>query len=327
VRTVDGGRSWQDITPPSDEKLTFRDVEAFDRNCALVLAAGVGTASRIYRTTDGGASWDEVFRNYDAAAFYNGLAFFDQRHGIALSDPVGGRFRILTTTNGGCDWTVSPTDGIPPALPGEGARATGTCLVARGPGHAWFGTQPPGPESRIFRTQDRGRTWTAVAAPIPGGLQFGIASLTFWDLEHGLALGGGCPEEPDTPSVVAETANGGKTWVQVAPPSGFRTSIAAVQTKTRRTAVTVGLNGSDMTTDGGHTWKRFDHHDLRGVDCLESKAVRRPNLASELDEPEHNLKASCWAVGKSGVAAELEQRSLRHARGICGILEHWVAGL
>lgn len=35
VRTVNGGRDWQDVTPPDGKDLIFHDVEAFDRNHAL----------------------------------------------------------------------------------------------------------------------------------------------------------------------------------------------------------------------------------------------------------------------------------------------------
>jgi photosystem II stability/assembly factor-like uncharacterized protein len=284
VRTVDGGQSWQDVTPSGGADLDFHDVEAFDRNHALALAVGLAEASKIYRTADGGASWELVFENQEPDAFYDGIAFFDPVHGLALSDPVGGKFRILTTGDGGRTWQVAPTNGMPPALPNEFARATGTCLVTKGPQDAWFGTQPEGPNSRVFHTRDRGHTWSAVTTPIPGAPQFGIASLTFWDAQHGLALGGGKPDT-NAPSLVAVTADGGTTWSQVGSPAGFRTSIALAPTNIRDTAVAVGLTGSDFTTDGGHTWQLFDQTDLRGVNCKQN--------------------VSCWAVGKSGMAAEL----------------------
>src|SRR6478735_10581833 len=62
-RTTDGGRSWQDVSPPDTEGLLFRDVEARSAKEAVILAIGPGDASRIYRTTDSGATWDAVFVN------------------------------------------------------------------------------------------------------------------------------------------------------------------------------------------------------------------------------------------------------------------------
>ncbi|WP_328522348.1 WD40/YVTN/BNR-like repeat-containing protein [Kribbella sp. NBC_00359] len=286
VRTIDGGASWTDVTPPGGEHLTFRDIRAFDRDHALALASGFAEDSKIYRTTDGGIKWNPVFVNQEPKAFYDGIAFFDRDHGIALSDPVGGKFRILTTDDGGRSWKIAPKNGMPPALPDEFGRATGTCLVAKGPRDAWFGTQPVGPGSRVFHTRDRGRTWSVVTTPIPGDPDFGIASLAFWDTKHGLALGGGDPGT-NKPSVVAATADGGATWTRVGSPAGFRTNMALIPTNTRDTAVAVGFSGSDITTDGGRTWHQFDQADLRGVSCKQD--------------------AGCWAVGKNFLAAELMQ--------------------
>lgn len=221
-----------------------------------------------------------MFENQDPEAFYDGIAFFDPHGGIALSDPVAGKFRILATGDGGRTWQVASAGGMPPALDNEFGRATGTSLVTKGPHDAWFGTQPEGPNSRVFHTRDGGHTWSVATTPIPGDPQFGIASLAFWDTQHGLALGGGDPSHPENPSVVAATADGGTTWSQVGSPAGFRPNMASVGD----TAVAVGLTGSDFSADGGYTWDLFDHTDLRGVSCT-------------------NL--NCWAVGKHGVAAEL----------------------
>ena len=97
--------------------------------------------SRIYKTNDGGATWTLQYTNRDPKGFLDALAFWDAEHGLALGDPVDGRFAILTTDDGGKSWEPIPPEGMPPALPGEGAfAASGTCLVVQGEGHAWFGT-------------------------------------------------------------------------------------------------------------------------------------------------------------------------------------------
>ena len=83
---------------------------------------------------------------------------------------------------------------MPAALPGEGAfAASGTCLVVQGDRNAWFGTGG----GRVFRSTDRGRTWTVHKTPIRAGNgSSGIFSLTFWDADHGVAVGGDY-KEPD----------------------------------------------------------------------------------------------------------------------------------
>jgi len=75
---------------------------------------------------------------------------------------------------------------MPEALAGEGAfAASGTCLVVEGVQNAWFGTGG----GRVFRSADRGRTWTVHTTPIEAAnASSGIFSLEFWDSDHGLLL-------------------------------------------------------------------------------------------------------------------------------------------
>lgn len=282
VRSVDGGRSWQDVTPPGGDAEVFRDVEAFDRDHAVVLA--IDPPSQIYRTVDGGVTWAVVFEDPSSGAFYDCMAFFDDREGLAMSDPVDGRFRIARTGDGGRTWRVVPNNGMPVALDNEFGLATGTCLQAVGKRDAWFGTATPaGIKNRVFRTRDRGRTWTEAVTPLPGGENFGIRSLSFGDRHHGIAVGGDPPTGTDV-GLVAVTSDGGRSWSLAGSLTGWRNGLTWVPGR-RHTAVAVGITGSDVSTDGGQTWRRFDGRSLLGVDCL-------PQVA-------------CWAVGAGGLAARL----------------------
>jgi photosystem II stability/assembly factor-like uncharacterized protein len=282
VRTTDGGRSWQDVTPPGGATEVFRDVEASDRDHAVVLAAG--SPSRFYRTADGGTTWAIVFEDVTPDAYYNCTAFFDQRHGLAMSDPVGGRFRLAGTSDGGRSWHLLTPSVMPPALAGEYGLATGTCLQANGR-NAWFGTTTPaGIGNRVFSTHDRGNSWTVAGTPMPGGDNTGIRSLSFRDFRHGLAVGGELPPPNGTDLGAAVVSpDGGRTWAAAGPPTGFRNGVSWIPSL-RRTVVAVGI-GSDISTDGGQTWRRFDDTELLGIDC-------RPG-------------AGCWAVGAGGLAARL----------------------
>jgi photosystem II stability/assembly factor-like uncharacterized protein len=154
-RTVDGGDTWANVSPPGSTGLLFRDVEAFGRNRAVVLAIGEGDASRIYRTDDGGQTWTQTFTNPDAAAFYDCMAFADARHGLALSDPPDGKFRIIATRDGGRSWQVRSNAGMPAALDGEFAfAASGTCVATVGKKWAWIATGG-GERARILATTDQ----------------------------------------------------------------------------------------------------------------------------------------------------------------------------
>src|SRR3954463_4523273 len=69
LRTIDG-EHWQAMSVPDADKLDFRDIHAIDANRAIVMSAGPGEASRIYRTDDGGAHWRLALTNSVKEGFW-----------------------------------------------------------------------------------------------------------------------------------------------------------------------------------------------------------------------------------------------------------------
>jgi photosystem II stability/assembly factor-like uncharacterized protein len=258
LRTNDGGASWRALRVPGGEALDFRDVHAFDETSACILSIGPGELSRIYRTSDAGVTWTMAYRGEDPRVFLDAIAFWDGSHGIAQGDPIDGRFLLLRTDDGGKTWTRSPGTSLPPAMPGEGAfAASGTCLVAHGERNAWFGTGGA-KAARVFRSQDRGRSWTVHETPIRGGASTsGIFSLAFRDDDHGIAVGGDYKDIEASRGVVSRTADGGRTWsvADGAGPRGFRSAVAYIPRTATPTLVAGGPTGADLSTDDGATWK------------------------------------------------------------------------
>jgi photosystem II stability/assembly factor-like uncharacterized protein len=262
ARTTDGGKSWSVGTVPGAEKLDFRDVEAFGEATAYLLSAGPGDASRIYKTVDGGKSWAEQFKSADPAAFLDALAFWDESNGIALGDPVKGRFQLIVTSDGGAHWTPPAAKTLPPALPGEGAfAASGTCLVTRGDRDVWFATGGA-KAARVFRSRDRGQTWQVSETPIAAGApSAGIFSIAFTDERHGMAVGGDYRKPQDLGATAAITSDGGKTWTLLHRGLPYRSAVAWAKDRW----VAVGTSGSDVSLDGGVTWKQLDRENYNSV--------------------------------------------------------------
>jgi photosystem II stability/assembly factor-like uncharacterized protein len=282
LRTTNGGATWQSVGPPGTSSLQFRDIEAFDASNAVILSIGTGTDSRVYVTSDGGATWTLAFQNTDPNAFYDCMTFFDEKHGLALSDPVNGRFRIIETGDGGRSWQVVNAD-MPPALPGEFAfAASGQCLTSAGGRDAFFGTGGD-VEARVFRSDDRGHTWTVSSTPIHSGPTAGIFALAFRDPRHGLAVGGDFTMPTVAPDAAALSDDGGRSWTLVADaPNEYRSGATWA---TGQVAIAVGPSGSDVSTDAGRSWQRFDSGSFDTVDCAGGFA--------------------CWASGEQGRVAFL----------------------
>jgi photosystem II stability/assembly factor-like uncharacterized protein len=282
LRTTDGGRTWQDVSPPGSAGLLFRDVEARDARRASVLSIGEGAASRIYTTTDGGRSWRLAFVNDDPNAFYDCMDFFaGGRRGLALSDPVGGRFRIAATDDFGRTWHVLPTTGMPDAAPGEFAfAASGTCLVTSGGRDAWFAGG--GGASRVFHSRDGGHTWTVADAPIPAAASGGVFSLAFRNPRQGAMVGGDF-EAPGNGADASGFTRDGDTWHPGGDLSGYRSGVDWVS-GSRATLIAVGPTGSDVSYDGARSWRAFDDAPYDAVDCV---------------------PRTCWASGPDGAVARL----------------------
>ena len=282
LRTIDGGQSWQDVSPPGSAGLLFRDVEAQSADRVSVLAIGEGDASRIYTTVDGGRSWITAFVNDDPAAFYDCMAFYPGgRHGLALSDPVGGKFRIAATDDSGRSWHVLPDTGMPPAVAGEFAfAASGTCLVTSGR-DAWFASG--GGAARVFHSRDGGATWTVTTAPIPAAEAGGVFSLAFRNPRDGVMVGGDFTAPTNGARASGFTHDGGASWQPGGDLSGYRSGVDWV-TFTGATLIAVGPTGSDVSDDGGRSWRAFDTTAYDAVDCV---------------------PFTCWASGPNGAVAVL----------------------
>ncbi len=300
VRTTDGGTSWSAGVVAGASDLDFRDVDAFDDQKAYLLSIGAGEKSRIYKTTDGGKNWTLQFVNKDPKVFLDALAFWDadhgiavgdSDHGIAIGDPLDGRFMILTTDDGGRNWKALARENRPVALQGEGAfAASGTCLVVHGDRTVWFATGGAN-VSRVFRSDDRGRSWTAHETPVrAGNPSSGIFSLAFHDENRGVAIGGDYKDPNQTNAVVAWTSDGGRNWSlpQAAWPGGYRSAVAVVPGMSRPILVAVGPTGSDFSTDRGQSWLPLGKIGFHAVGFASSDAG--------------------WAVGDEGLIARFSKQ-------------------
>lgn len=209
--STDGGASWRARVVPGAEALQFRDVQGVSANVAYLLAAGVGTDSRIYKTEDGGETWTLQFLNEDPNGFYDCFAFWSPDRGVVMSDAVGDRFPALKTVDGET-WRDIGAD-LPAAQPGEAAfAASGTCAATQGARRAWFVTAGAA-KARVLATKNGGKTWAAYDTPIvQGSPSSGIASIAFRDRRHGILGGGDLAAPAELSNNVARSHDGGKTW-------------------------------------------------------------------------------------------------------------------
>ncbi|SHL84118.1 T9SS type A sorting domain-containing protein [Hymenobacter psychrotolerans] len=199
------------------------------------------------KTTNGGTSWVTQGTAFSSTDSYpNLIHFFNANDGVAQGDPLtdGGPFEVYTTSDGGTTWTPATT---PATLSGEyGAEAQ----PAVSGNTIWFGTL----EGRIFRSSDKGLTWSVSNAALPDG----VFALAFRDAQNGLAnsfnLDSGA-------KVLKRTTDGGATWTTVSY-TGLFPGFGLDNVPGTQQYIATGLDvagtgnstGSSYSRDNGQTW-------------------------------------------------------------------------
>lgn len=127
-KSTNGGKTWQWVSPITYEKSDFRDVHAFSKDTAVIMAAG--TPALILRTTDGGVTWSETFRSEDKRVFLDALDFWDNEKGVCIGDWVNSLPYNLSTNNKGKTWELQEYDDDFDNNSLTYFAASGTCLKA-----------------------------------------------------------------------------------------------------------------------------------------------------------------------------------------------------
>ena len=292
LRTEDGGYMWQTCSmPPGAEKLDFRGIQAFDENTAIVMSSGPGDLSRLYKTTDGCQTWKLLFTNPDPKGFWDGILMIDKVAGIVVGDPAKAAdpypdptFRMRVTADSGLTW-VPITDSRANSLAGTGlwplaseslfAASNSSLIFAFGKlllatsGARVLAKELHGTIDSNFRVAGCAGAidpfsgscgipwpdWTDVQTPIDHNTpSSGIFSLAAGRNSTLVAVGGDYTKPNTAGENAAYTSDGGHTWLAAqTPPHGYRSAVA--YDSATRTWITVGPNGTDISTDDGRNWR------------------------------------------------------------------------
>jgi photosystem II stability/assembly factor-like uncharacterized protein len=278
LRTEDGGYVWQSCSiPPDGEHLDFRGIQAFDANTAIVMSSGKGDLSRLYKTTDGCQTWKLVFTDPDEDGFFDAIYRAEDKNIYVLSDPVNGAFQIFTAQGVGESWFVAGEEGRE-AHPGDGAFAASNSAFTGSGSNLFFGTggsnlahvyatgvkcsPPPGHPNGpaiVDCTIGWGNSEVPIGSGSPKSGVFSLATRPF-TAKNGLqttivvAVGGAYDQPDDSSRSAAFSNDGGTHWIASAtPPHGYRSAVA--YDADAKTWITVGPNGTDISTDDGKNWR------------------------------------------------------------------------
>jgi hypothetical protein len=96
--------------------------------------------------------------------------------------------------------------------------------------------------------------WHNVTTPLAAeGATSGIFSLAFRNSQIGVAVGGDYKKPDEITKTAAYTVDGGVHWLAAArPPHGYRSAVA--YDAATKAWITVGPNGTDLSSDDGRNW-------------------------------------------------------------------------
>jgi hypothetical protein len=281
--------------PPGAEKLDFRGIQAFDENTAIVMSSGKGDLSRLYETTDGCKTWKLVFTNPDKDGFWDALQISFKGHGypqpingVLIGDPVGGKFPIFVTSDSGNTWNRWGRSGSGwkgPCGERDAHAQKEEALFAASNESLLFGSGPTAflfvtggaSGSRVFSSNYS--EWDGPPCStnfLTDRLEIRhtnsssgsfAAAASGWDqwLPEKLMVVGGDYTRPNDPGFaffltqksasfhLPFTSYFASPQTAQTPPHGYRSSVA--YDPSTKTWITVGPNGTDISTDDGKNWR------------------------------------------------------------------------
>ena len=272
-KSLDGGKTWTWTTVPGYEKRDFRDIEAFDKNTAIIMA--ISDPADILKTTDGGKTWKNVYENNTKGMFLDAMEFWNIKSGIVIGDPVNGRFFVARSFDGGDSWHEIPFREMPLADSGEGCFASsGTNVRHLDRVSACFVSG--GPVSRIFI-----RDSVTVLPILQGKASTGANSVAVKDnqTEHGgnhlIVVGGDYAKDTIQEKNCSLSNDGGKTWIRpTIAPHGYRSCVEFIGGDK---ALCCGTSGVDISNDNGMNWSLISTDGFHA--CRKAKKGRSVFLA------------------------------------------------
>ncbi len=253
-------------------------------------SAFLTSSGGLFATTDGGLTWDDLERaGLEQAERLRLAPDFLQDPTVLVSGAQGGLASFAVSEDAGASWRLGSTD--------QDCEATGTALALSPTwsqdGTAWGSCYAPGV---VFRSTDRGRTWSARGEVDAGVFGLAVASggeLALAAAANGLhilegessprllafgeqavfdvALSPGWPEDAAIYALVAgegwqRSEDGGESWTELPAPSQDAPRAIALSPdfSDDGTLVVAGYGGAWASQDRGDSW--FSVHAVEWYD-------------------------------------------------------------
>ncbi|MDE3236820.1 MAG: oxidoreductase [Bacteroidota bacterium] len=247
AKSTDGGKSFQWMQVSNFEKRDFRDIEAFDSNTAIIMAAA--EPALILKTRNGGKSWYKVFEDSTQGMFLDAMDFHGD-DGVVIGDPINQHVFEAYTTDAGEHWKIIiPKDSVAKGEAFFAASGTNAKLLGIDNQNPAILFVSGGTLSRFFFNE-----YASVLPLMQGKESAGANSIAIHPFNKNIyVVGGDFSKDTVSQMNACYSTDKGRTWQQpVTPPHGYRSCVIYLSAET---LLTCGTSGVDISYDGGRNWQ------------------------------------------------------------------------
>lgn len=268
IGLIDGEISKLALIKYEHKLLHFRSIAATDEAVFVMSIASPGIIYKIGFDGNEATNIESVYLEEGERVFFNAMKFWNNEEGIALGDPIENCMNLIVTRDSGNTWTTIDCELLPEAEKGEVAFAISNSNIAINGNHAWIATG--GVTARVLHTPDKGKTWNSYTTPIISGeAMTGIHSISFWDENNGIVVGGNWRDKQNNEATVAITTDGGKTWtLSSGETPGYQSSVKYVPGSEGKKIVSLGPSGISYSNNGGHHWESLSDESFYALEFV-----------------------------------------------------------
>lgn len=280
-QSTDNGEHWSKITGPDNSAgLQFRDIQLLSNGGVIVMSAGEGDNSRIYRTDDG-KNWDLQIAGTRATTFFDCMHFANDQQGWLYGDSDEEGLFVLATVDGGRHWKRQQL--ALAAQAGEGGFASsGTCLNKGRDNNIYIGTgNVLVPRVLIKSGPNWQKSWQSLDTPFLGGEAAGVFSVQ--QTKQWLYIFGGSLKNQQGPAQAQRYNLETKQWSALpeVPLKGAVYGSDVIINNNKTKVLIANPQGVSLWQEGAKSWIMLSKNNIWSLACDDS--------------------LGCVGVGKNGV--------------------------
>ena len=253
-------------------KLEFRSIA---QTATSVFILSISNPALMYKIDKKTNTIKLVYEEQHEKVFYDSMQFLNDTEGFAVGDPTENCPSFIKTANGGETWEKISCQNLPIFSDGEAFFATSNTNLIIKKNTIWMASG--GMKSRIFKSDDKGKSWTIVETPIvQGEAMAGIFTADFYDENYGFITGGNYDKPLQNFQNKAFTTDGGKTWKLTSDNRafGYASCVQYIPNSPEKSIVVVANDGIYFLRNINSNWTKIsDVKDLYTIRFIENKTA------------------------------------------------------